>query len=233
VRAVFGRLAYNSIKDRVAEEVREAILNGALGRGERIVERKLAEQFSTSLTAIREALIELEAEGYVTKRPNRATHVIEFSSSAVDEIFAFRRIVETAAVEEAARVASPEQTQILRDASDKLLEAARAGDPRSYLQKDLLVHEILWKISNNEYLEIALKRVIRPFFAFTVIHVSVPSQLDLVEDAMLHLGFVDPVISRDPKLARKKYLEALEAWHKSAQPPYFDIASGKSEPAQG
>src|SRR3954453_14788129 len=100
MRAVFGTLAYSSIKDRVAEEIREAIVSGTLSRGERIVERKLAEQFSTSLTAIREALIELEAEGYVTKRPNRATYVIEFSANAVDEIFAFRRIVETAAVEE-------------------------------------------------------------------------------------------------------------------------------------
>lgn len=224
---MFAKLTYSSLKNRIADEIRDAIVNGTLGGGERIVEKRMAEQFSTSLTAIREALIELEAQGYVTKRPNRATHVIEFSSSSVDQIFAFRRIVETAVVEQSACVATSFQFDLLKAASAVLMESAQAGDPRSYLQKDLALHELLWKMADNEYLEIALRRVVRPFFAFTVIHVSVPNVLDLVQDALLHLEFVNPIIAREPQLARSAYLKALESWHASARPPYFNVPNSQ------
>jgi DNA-binding GntR family transcriptional regulator len=213
MRAVFGKLAYTSLKGRIADEIQEAILNGTLLEGERIVERKLADQFSASLTAVREALIELAAKGFVTKRPNFATYVIKFSPDAVDKIFAFRRIVEAATVEEAARSASLQQLGYLEDAYKELLEAAYTKDIRLYLQKDLALHEVIWQISNNEYLEIALKRVVRPFFAFTVIRLSSGTSWDMVQDAHNHLAIVDPIRSRDAAAARQAYLSALDDWY--------------------
>jgi DNA-binding GntR family transcriptional regulator len=67
------------LRDRIAEVLRKAILDGSLAEGSRIVERKLAAQFDTSLTAVREALIELEVEGFVVKKPNSATFVTQLS----------------------------------------------------------------------------------------------------------------------------------------------------------
>ena len=56
----------------VAERIRESILDGSLQPGERLVERKLADTLGVSQSAIREALIQLELEGHVTKKPNSA-----------------------------------------------------------------------------------------------------------------------------------------------------------------
>jgi len=200
----------------MADEIRENILNGTLREGERLVERKLAEQFSTSLTAVREALIELEAQGFITKKPNFATFVTKFPPDAVDKIFAFRRVIEVHTVAEAARVGTSEQMESLSQAYEELLAAAEAQDTRLYLQKDLALHELIWQISNNEYFEIALKRVVRPFFAFTAIRMSHGDSYDLVEDASNHLAFVDPIRSRDAEAAGKAYLSALDEWYAQA-----------------
>lgn len=212
MRSVFGKLSYTSLKQRVVDEIQEAILNGDLPEGERIVERELAEQFSTSHTAIREALIELEARGFVAKKPNFATYVNKFSPEAMEKVFTFRMVVEAHTVEEACRVASQEGLDRLSHSYKELLEAAHTGDRRLYLRKDLALHEVVWQISNNEYFEIALKRVVRPFFAFTEIRYGHGDCFDLVQDANNHLAFVNPIISRDAEAARKAYLNALSEW---------------------
>jgi len=212
MRAVFGKLTYSSLRGRIADEIQDAILTGTLPKGERLVERNLASQFATSLTAVREALIELDAKGFVTKKPNCATYVIKFSPEAADQVFAFRRVVETHAVEEAARHVKPAHLELLGKANRDLLQAAKEGDARSYLQRDLALHELVWQAANNEYFEIALKRVVGPFFAFTAIRLGLRQAFDLVQDAGYHLAFVDPICSHDPVAARNAYLRALDEW---------------------
>jgi len=65
----FAALENSTLRERISDVLRMAILNGSLREGSRIVERNLAGQFHTSLTAVREALIRLEAEGFVIKSP--------------------------------------------------------------------------------------------------------------------------------------------------------------------
>ncbi len=221
MRTVFGRLNYSTLKRRVADEIQEAILDGTLQEGERLVERQLAEQFSTSLTAVREALIDLEAQGFVTKKPNFATFVTRYPPDAVDKIFDFRRIVEAHTVAEAARLGSPQQMESLSQAYEELLAAAQAQDTRLYLQKDLALHEMIWQFSKNEYFEIALKRVVRPFFAFTAIRIGFGDSFDLVQDASNHLAFVEPVRSQDAEAAGRAYLSALDEWYAQARAYVF------------
>src|SRR6185437_17112666 len=89
-------------RHQVAEKIRESILDGSLIPGERLVERKLAEVLGTSQSAIREALIQLELEGHITKKPNSATFVTDFSQRDLENTIAVRRTLESFAAEEAA-----------------------------------------------------------------------------------------------------------------------------------
>ncbi len=221
MRTVFGELTYTTLKRRVADEIQQAILTGTLHEGERIVERKLAKQFGASLTSVREALVELEAQGFVTKKPNFATYVIKFSPAAVEKMFDFRRIVEVYTIEEACRAASPEGLERLQQAHQELLAAAHRQDTRLYLQKDLALHEVIWRLSSNEYFEIALKRVVRPFFAFTDIRYGAGDSFDLVEDAEHHLAFVKAIGARDAEAAKTAYLHALTEWQEQTRAYVF------------
>ena len=212
MRTVFEKLTTATLRERIAERMREAILTGVLSEGERLVERKLASQFATSLTAVREALIELEAEGFVSKKPNAATHVTRLTLEGAEKIFALRRLLEAFAVEEAALRATPEQVRQLEHHYKDMLEAAIKKNTRNFIRRDYSFHQKIWEAVDNEYVTAALERVVLPIFAFSAIRINSSQPFDLEQDAQSHLPILEAIKIKDPKAARKAFLNALAEW---------------------
>jgi DNA-binding GntR family transcriptional regulator len=96
-----GPLARVALKDRVAELIKDAILAGRLGSGDRIVELALAKQLRLGTTAVREGLFDLESQGFVSRVANRGTFVTKLSLQDAEEILQVRRELEALAVERA------------------------------------------------------------------------------------------------------------------------------------
>lgn len=94
--------------------LRFAILSLELLPGEPISERSLQAQFDMSRTPIREALFHLVRDGLVI-REGRGYAVAPFDMAEIDEVFAFRDIVEPEAVRLAARLATVPETDAIRD----------------------------------------------------------------------------------------------------------------------
>jgi DNA-binding GntR family transcriptional regulator len=212
MQPVFEKLTTATLRERIAEKMREAILTGVLREGERLVERKLAAQFATSLTAVREALIELEAEGFVTKKPNAATHVTRLTLDGAEKIFALRRLLEAFAVEEAARLVTPERVENLERQYQDMIEAAMQKNTPGFIRTDYSFHEKIWEAAGNEYLTAALERVVVPIFAFSAMRISSRQAFDLKQDAQSHLPILEAIKRKDPEAASKAFLCALEEW---------------------
>src|SRR5215471_17635196 len=225
MQKVFERLSSSTLRERIVEKMKTAILTGKLREGDRLVERQLAAQFETSLTAVREALIQLETEGFVSKKPNAATHVTKLSIEAAEKIFAVRGILEAFAVEEAARLASPEQVQRLETAYQELLDTARGHNAQLFILKDLALHEAMWQITANEYLEAALRRAVHPIFAFTAIRILSCHPFDLLQDAHSHLPIIEAIKAKNPTAARDGFLDAVDEWLSKTR----DYVFGQSE----
>ena len=69
----------NRIVDQVSHYLREQVFQGTLRAGDRLVEKKIAEQLGTGQNAVREALIELSSRGFVHRTANRGTYVMDLS----------------------------------------------------------------------------------------------------------------------------------------------------------
>src|ERR1017187_8320877 len=122
-----------TLRQQIVQEIRQSILNRSLLPGERLVERDLAARLGTSLTAVREALIQLEMEGLIIKRPNAATHVVQLTGDEIEDIYAVRHVLEHYAFQEAARTATPENIQELQKLHEKAVQTARKGDGVVYI----------------------------------------------------------------------------------------------------
>lgn len=214
---VFKPIGTVTLRRMIADRIEEAILNGTLREGEKIVERRLASQFGTSLTAVREALVALEADGFVTKKPNTATYVTKLTPDAGKKIFAVRKVLEEFAVEQAARLATKEQIKDLEKAYEELLRTARAKQREHFIQSDFDFHEKIWAIADNEYLESALRRVLVPIYAFSAMRIQSGEAIDLLHDAQSHLAVLEAIKAKDPELARKCFLSALDDWYADTQ----------------
>jgi len=76
----------SNLKSRVLQEIRDAITEGRLSPGERSWSGS-CRGFRTSLTTVREALIHLELEGFITKVANTKSFVTQFSREQTRRCF--------------------------------------------------------------------------------------------------------------------------------------------------
>jgi len=79
---------------RVRDLLEEAILEGELKPGERLRAEALAQRFGTSRTPIREALLQLEAQGLVDVEPNRGAVVRTFDRDDLQDLYELRALLE-------------------------------------------------------------------------------------------------------------------------------------------
>ena len=208
------KLVQATLRQQIVQEIRQAILNRSLLPGERLVERTLAERLGTSLTATREALIQLETEGLITKKPNATTHVTKLTPNEVEQIYAVRRVLERYAFEEAARVADANSIKRLRELHQKALEVARANDDTAYISADLKWHEAVWESTGNACLVESLRRVVVPLFGFSAI--AAHHGFNLKHDAQTHAPLLGAIAARDPGAAGIAFDKFAEVWHRQS-----------------
>jgi len=109
----------------IAERVVEAILAQKLAPGERLGEQALAENFAVSRTMVREALMQLQARGFVEVQSRRGWYVVEPSAEEAHDAFRARRIIESGIL------AEPEGrplAKVIRKLRDHIADEQRAVD---------------------------------------------------------------------------------------------------------
>jgi DNA-binding GntR family transcriptional regulator len=208
----------------VADKIRESILDGALTPGERLVERKLAETLGTSQSAIREALIQLELEGHVSKKPNSATFVTDFSQRDLENTLAVRRALEGFAVEEAARQSTQADIERLEGLYQQSFAAAKARDFQKYIRGDLSWHIAMWESTHNDCLVECLRRVVVPLFGFSAIRVAMQPGFNLLNDLQSHRVLLDTIKAGEPEMAKRAFNAAIRDWSEQASRLYSSEA---------
>ncbi|AWM89265.1 GntR family transcriptional regulator [Microvirga sp. 17 mud 1-3] len=87
-------LQHRTISAAVAEELRRRIVDGEFKAGFQLRQDALATEFAVSRIPVREALMQLEAEGLVKIQPHRGAVVSELSTEEVEELFELRALLE-------------------------------------------------------------------------------------------------------------------------------------------
>lgn len=88
---------YKPLREIVFEALREAIINGTLEPGERLMEIQLAEEMGVSRTPVREAIRKLELEGFVVMVPRKGAYVAGLSMKDIADVFEIRTALESLA----------------------------------------------------------------------------------------------------------------------------------------
>lgn len=109
--------------DRIASELRALISSGEIARGERIQQDRLAERFATSITPVREAIRQLEAEGLLVSEPHRGVRVSSADLEQIKGVYVARRMLDPYAAQRAALRVSRQDLQRAQELVDQM------GDP--------------------------------------------------------------------------------------------------------
>ena len=141
-----------SKKNQVVLAIKEAILAGSISPGDQIVESRIAQELGSGIPLVREALIELEHQGFVHKTPYKGTIVTQLGPKEIREIFQLRVELEALAVEWAKHRVTPVDIKDLEKLIHRMAQSAAELDLAQFYQIDLDFHRRLWSLSGNSYL---------------------------------------------------------------------------------
>jgi DNA-binding GntR family transcriptional regulator len=137
---------------RVADWLRDAILDGVREPGSRLIERDLAAEFGVSRVPVRDALKILEVEGLVTLRPRTWAIVREFTAADMADLDEVRSVLEPLAFRLAAQRHRRDGLEELRRVLAVEKAGAVAGDHIVSHRAAADFHEKVVELSENRLL---------------------------------------------------------------------------------
>ena len=132
-----------SMTSQLIVRFRERILAGTYAPGAALRQDILASEFGTSKIPVREALVQLQAEGLIDIFPNRGFQVRPLAASELDEIFSLRLQIEPSAVARGAKLATAADHMAARKALEQLNTALTAEQFSSSGQLNRKFHVLL------------------------------------------------------------------------------------------
>ncbi len=197
-----------------ADALRSAILDGDLKPGERLIEQTLARRLRIGQPTLREALKELEYQGFVRKGPQRGTYVTKLARADFRSILEVRMALESLAIEKAARQLTPEAEKTLAARVEGMGLAARNFDLNSFHRIDMAFHRHVWALAGNPYLTEALELVAFRLFAFVVIQRGRDSRNEFLNATEQHRAILAGLATRDATKARQAFVSStLRFWN--------------------
>lgn len=143
-------IEYKTRTQVVLEAIREKILTGAIKAGEPLRQAALAAELKVSRIPVREALLQLEAEGLVEFEAHKGATATRLSAEQVTELFELRAILEC----ELLRLAIPKLTEAELAQSEQLLQQMASafhdvGTKSSWSELNTRFHLSLYKAADR------------------------------------------------------------------------------------
>jgi DNA-binding GntR family transcriptional regulator len=170
----------------------------------------VARQLAVGQPLIREALMDLEHQGFVQRVPYRGTSVTKLGPGEIEQIQGLRIQLEALAVEWGREHATPEDVAELRRLVAGMRQGTLESDLAKFNEHDLALHRKLWQLAGNKYLYDALERAVVPLLTFFYLRSGKIGALH-VESVAHHAALIDLLVSTEPATTRtRQILEALK-----------------------
>ncbi|MEU3664128.1 GntR family transcriptional regulator [Streptomyces sp. NPDC032940] len=206
-----GAVTRSTLRRQIADALRDEVLAGRLRPGQEFTVKEIAEQYGVSATPVREALVDLSAQGLLDTDHHRGFRVHEYSVTDFRGIVEARSLVTDgmfvalAADTRALRI--PEGQRLVaalsgvRRRGEEAQRAAVAGDLTVLIGYDLRYWRELAVLFGNPYLSGFLHRLRVQSWVCTVQHLS---RLSDLRGALWsgHTELVDALAHRDVPAAR-------------------------------
>lgn len=191
-----------TIRERAEAALRQAIIEGRLAPGEKLVERELCDALQVSRGSLREALRSLAAEGFVDNVPHRGPSVASISAEQAREIYAVREALEGLAARALAERQDPNAIASLQQALDKLRRLLRRkADPASLVAVKAEFYRALFDGAGNATLGAIMSTLLARISVLRRASLARPGRLPESVDEIA--GIVDAIRAGDPDRAER------------------------------
>ncbi|MBX6388529.1 MAG: GntR family transcriptional regulator [Frankia sp.] len=138
-----GATRHQSGAERAARYVREKIIRGELAPRERLDRELIGEAIGVSQTPMREAVVALEREGWITVEPHRGAFVNSFDADYLRDHYELFAIIFGTATALATRRAGGDLVERLLALNEELQRAGAAGDAEEFQRVNFAILDLL------------------------------------------------------------------------------------------
>lgn len=169
-----------TLTERIAEQIRQKIVNGDLSPGQRLSEADLSESLAISRNTLREVFRLLTTEGLVKHEPHCGVSVTVPSIASIIDIYRVRRLVECQALAQA--YPSHTAKKQLREVVEHALHCRAVADWKGVGTTNMLFHSTIVKLADSERLNVMFSHLMAELrLAFGLLN----------DQEFLHAPFVD------------------------------------------
>jgi DNA-binding GntR family transcriptional regulator len=137
-------LKHRTISAAVSTRIRDAVLSGAYPSGAQLRQDALAASFGVSRIPVREALLQLEAEGLVQIVPHKGAVVAGLSRAEIDDVFALRHMLEVRLLQHSAPLLQAVDFVALDRIQEAFSDAIRGRDASRWGTLNAELHMALY-----------------------------------------------------------------------------------------
>ncbi|WP_117194329.1 GntR family transcriptional regulator [Rhizobium terrae] len=188
-----------SRSDFIAEQLEDAVINGAIPAGARLDETSIAAQFGVSRTPVREALHILCGRGFAEREPYKGVVVAQISAQRIDEMFEAMAELEATCGRLASHRMTMSERADLESMHREMNALAEGGEHDGYNEINTRFHSLIFQGSHNSDLIAAaqtLRLKLAPFRKY-----QLKDKGRLKRSCQEHQQIVDAILDQDPKAA--------------------------------
>lgn len=204
-----GAVTRSTLRQQIADALRDEVLAGRLQPGQEFTVKEIAEQYGVSATPVREALVDLSAQGLLDADQHRGFRVHEYSPADFRGMIEARSLVTDGmfhSLIEGDGMKLADDPRVLaalagvRRRGEEAQRAAAAGDLNILIGYDLRFWRELSALFGNAYLADFLHRLRVQSWVCTVQHLR---RVDDLRGYLWpgHTELVDALARRDPRAA--------------------------------
>jgi len=189
------------LADEAYAQIMHAIITGLIGRDERMVQEKLAEQLGISRTPIREALFRLLQEGVLEEAGRGGFKVRELSGKEIADIYGSRCAVEGYSARLLANNPTPELIDHLHSTISQAEQQAMQAAPTvaNFFKANNTIHRVFVAATENAYLLELFDNIWNRGSSFTMF--AAIENVDLTNSLGGHQVLIDAIATGDGNVA--------------------------------
>jgi DNA-binding GntR family transcriptional regulator len=142
-------LNVKSLKEQVYEYLREQMRKGEILPGSAIDMEETSKKLGVSKTPLRDALLQLETEGFVTILPRRMVVVNALTERDIRDSYEIIGALESMALLKAFDALKPPEVDRMQALNDGMRQALAANDFDLYYERNLAFHDVFLGLCGN------------------------------------------------------------------------------------
>lgn len=191
-----GHIQLDTYKDQAYSLIKDAILYNRFRTGAVYSQESICNELGISRTPVREALLELQNEGFILFKRGKGIEVVSVNDEAAEDILEARLLIEKANASVAAKKADESDLKAITDSLKELGEKLICLDGQMLYRLDHDIHRKIALATHNDWMYKWTSIILENYLRFenkSVYSNNIDAKLVFKE----HQAIVDSIVNKD------------------------------------